>query len=456
MMLSGDLPLAVQTYKTMLDFAIEKNDRAMQVSAMNKLALITGGMQEKFAEAQALLSEAERVAETNDDTAGMAELHVVKCNVCVVSGDLEGAIDHMHRSAMLGSDQSLEEPLLLGLTHAANALTLLAHLDEAWEKAEEALRLADRFGNRRWRAEILAGPVSDHYLFSGEVEAARQAAEEGMSLATAMGAYPIVWDAAYHLGELARFQGDYGQALALHSQGYAIGQASGSGLLQLLPLSSLTLAYLSLGRSLDGRLREHMATIASLAETPSGSAWGAAAHRALAYCHLVLGEMDKSAAEFDAGLTVPTAFLHLGKPELLVGCAGVATQQGRLPQAADLLAEARSYAEEVGLLHITPLIDLAEARLGLAHAEYNSALKRFRRAEDGAREMGFRPIVLQARCGAAAAMDGLNEPARAAVERDRARETMDEIAGLFQEEDLRKQFRESSSPQLRSPGPATW
>lgn len=456
LMLSGDLPRAVQTYKTMLDYAIEENDRAMQVSALNKLALITGGMQEKFDEAQALLAEAERVAETNDDTAGMAELHVVKCNVCVVSGDLEGAIDHMQRSAMLGTDRSLEEPLLLGLTHAANALTLLAHLDQAWDKAEEALRLADQFGNRRWRAEILAGPVADHYLFAGEIEAGRLAAEEGMSIAAAIGAHHIIWDAAYRLGEIARMQGYYERALTYLSQGYAIGQASGSGILQLLPLSSLSLAHLSLGRSYTDRLQEDMTTIALLAETPSGSAWGAAAHRALGYCHLVMGELDKSAAEFDAGLTVPTAFLHLGKPELLVGCAGVATEQGRLPQAADLLAEARSYAEEVGLRHIMPLVDLAEARIRLAEADYHAALKSYELAQEGALEMGLRPIVLQARCGAAASLDGLGRQDQASAKRGEAQAMLDEIAGLFQDEDLRNVYKQSNSRLLHSPGPATW
>jgi tetratricopeptide (TPR) repeat protein len=176
----------------------------------------------------------------------------------------------------------------------------------------------------------------------------------------------------------------------------------------------------------------------------------------MAYSHLVFGELDSAADEFQTGLTVPTAFLHLGKPELLVGLADVAIERGRWTEAADLLREARTYAESVGLLLVLPLITLAESRLESEQGDHRLALERYERAEEAALRMGLRPIVLQARCGAAAALDALGESGQAETKRQAAQSTIDAIAGLFQDAVMRDQYRRASSRLLRSPGPATW
>lgn len=455
-MLSGDLARTMQTYKDMLDLSVRINDRGMQVSALNKLALVTGSMQEKYEEAQALLAESESLAESANDTAGMVELQVVKCSVCVASGDLDGAVDHLNRSVEYGADKGLEEPLLFGLAHAANALTLLARFDEGWEKAQEALQMADRIGHRRWRADILTGPVMDHYFYAGEIAASKKAGEEGMGLASAMGAFPILWAASFRLGELARIEGDYEAALRLLTNGYQMGQAAGSGFLQLLPLSCLAMAHAHVSRWDIEKLNEDLTILARLIETPSGAAWSAAAYRATGYCRLALGELDLAANAFRAGLTVPSGFVHLARPELLVGSAVVALLQGKLTQADQHLDEARRYAEAVGHRISLPTITLAEGHAALARGDHLQALWRFEQAEREASEIGLRPVALRTRCAAAAALEGLGRGDEAEAKRVEAQAVIDEMAGSIQDQDLRDEYRQAASTLLSSPGPATW
>jgi class 3 adenylate cyclase/tetratricopeptide (TPR) repeat protein len=453
--LTGDIQKAVETYKEMQVLADEYDDQGMEVSALNKLAMIYGVMLEDIQEATDLLGDAEKLATSNQDTAGMAEMYTVKCNLCAATGDLEGMAEHMQQFTLLGTEHKLEEPLLFGYAHNANALTLMARFDEAWETAQEALRLADQFGNRRWHADVLSTSFTDHFTFAGDLGAARQAGEEAIRLASAMGVFPVVWGAAYRLGEVARLQGDYEQTLAYAGQAYAMGQQAGTGFVQMLPFSSVTLAHLSLNRFDEERIRTDIETLARLMETPSGAAWGAAASRAVGFCHLVLGELDLAAEAFRAGLTVPTAFLHLAKPDLLVGLAGVASLRGDTTEATGYLEQARSYAEQVGHRLSMPMITLAQGFADSASGEQQEALRHFGQAEREARNIGLRPILLQACCGEAAALESLGRDNEAEAKRREAQEVIDEIAGLIQDDGLRDEYRQSASTLLTSPGPVT-
>ena len=104
------------------------------------------------------------------------------------NGDFDGAVGHFDRSAELGQQLDLEEPLLFGISHTATTLMSMTRFEEGWQKAQEARQLAERLGNRKYLAEVLTQPYVDYHVSRGDLLAAKEAAEEGLAIATPIGA----------------------------------------------------------------------------------------------------------------------------------------------------------------------------------------------------------------------------------------------------------------------------
>ena len=118
-------------------------------------------------------------------------------------------------------------------------------------------------------------------------------------------------------------------------------------------------------------------------------------------------------------------------------------------EEADRLArEAREFAEDREMRHFYPLIALAAAQIGAVRGETESAVEKFNQAEQLALEMCMRPIVWQARAGAAQALAASGRSGEADAKRHQARAMIDEIAGLFQDDELRNQYVESTTGKL--------
>ena len=136
--LAFEVQLAVENYHTMFHTAEENGDIPMQVSALNKLAMVAALMQGQTEEAEQHLGDEQRLARESKDLAGLAEGHMTYCYIRTATGDFEDAVDHLSESAEIGRDLELEEPRLFGLTHTANTLTYMTRFEEAWQKAQEA------------------------------------------------------------------------------------------------------------------------------------------------------------------------------------------------------------------------------------------------------------------------------------------------------------------------------
>jgi hypothetical protein len=87
-----------------------------------------------------------------------------------------------------------------------------------------------------------------------------------------------------------------------------------------------------------------------------------------------------------------------------------------------------------------PLIDLVAGKIHMACGELADGLSAFERAESEALLLNMRPIVWQARLALADALTATGQPEQAQSRREAARETVDEIAGLFEDEDLRSVY----------------
>ena len=442
------IPRAVENYHTMFHLAQERDDQPMQVSALNKLAFVTGLMQGKFPEAEEHLVDAQSLAQECGDLQGLAELHMTYCYLRVPVGDFDDAVDHLSESARIGRELEAEEPRLFGMAHIANTLTFMTHLEDAWKAAQDALIVAEELGNRKWLAEILTVPTPFYNLRNGDLDAAYRHAEEGAQMAEQIGAAQQEADGALLMGQVSWMRGDYEDAIVCNQRARQAGVASGFPYLEAAALCTLGSAYMDISAGLIDEVREFHSRAMALMETPIGACMGAAGWGEIGFCLLAAGDVDGAADLFEKGLSHSNAMKYLARPALLVGSAFVVMARNAHDEAARILEEARQFAEEREMQHFYPMISFADGQVAADRGDLELGLQGFSRGEEQALEMGMRPLVWQTRAAAARLLESLGRAADAETKWSQARATIDEIADLFQDESLRTQYLESAKKKL--------
>ena len=444
----NDVPRAIENYRRMLQAANDYGDLPMQVSALNKLAFATALMQGQFSEGEKHLGQAEQLALECNDLPGLAELHMTYCYLRVPFGLFDDAVDHLSQSAQIGRDLELEEPRLFGMTHIANTLMYMTRFDEGWKAVQEARQLAEELGNSKWLSELLGLASPIYHIRCGELDSASRSAEEGARLAARIGAVEQEAYGCLMQGQVAWLMGDYEKAITCQEGALRAGQASGFPFLQAAALCALGTAYLDVGGEYLEKAAEFQAQAMDLLEQPLGAVMGGMVWADLGFCAMGMGELQRADDFFQKGLTVSTATKFLARPALLVGSAFVELGRGGLGEAERLTQEAREFAEEREMKHFYPLIALAEAQVAATGADTARALESLALAEQLALDMRMRPLVLQARLGAVPLLEASGRSDEAEAKKAEARMTMEEIASLFESEDLRKSYLTSTSGKL--------
>jgi ATP/maltotriose-dependent transcriptional regulator MalT len=185
-----------------------------------------------------------------------------------------------------------------------------------------------------------------------------------------------------------------------------------------------------------------------LMEMPLGTVLGAMNWAEVGFCALAAGDVERAGELFRKGLSTSTAMKYLAKPQLLVGSAFVELTKGRSAEAAKLVNEARQYVEDRAMQHLYAFVAFAGAQVSAAQGLVDEALNGFARAEEQALRMQMRPLVWQARAGAAQVLSAAGQASNAEAKRREARDMIDEIAGLFKDEKLRGMFIENATGKL--------
>ena len=452
---AGQIPPAVENYHTMLHLAQQGDDQPMQVSALNKLAFVTGLMQGQFPEAEKHLAEAQDLATACGDLPGLAELHMVYCYMRVPFGQFEDAVDHLSESAKIGGQLDADEPRLFGLTHIANTLSYMTRYEDARKATQEARQLAEELGNRRWLGEILALPTSLYNMRAGDLDATFRSAEEGAQMAALIGAADVESTGALFMGQVCWLSGRYEEAIGHLQRARQTGVASGMPFLEAEPLCELGAVHMDISDKLSDQANEFHTRALALMETPLGACMGAAGWAEVGFSVLATGDVDGAAELFKKGLDRSTAMKYLARPMLLVGSAFVGMARNDPDEATRLLEEARQFVEEREMQHFYPLVSFAEGQVSAGRGDPESALQSFSRGEELALQIGMRPLVWQARAAAAGVLEALDRPDDAAAKRDAARDMINEIAGLFQDSSLRDLYLESATKKLEPPTPSS-
>lgn len=442
-----DVPGAVENYHQMLHYAQDRGDKPMEVSALNKVSYVSALMMGQFPEAERHLVDAEQLARESDDYSGLAELYTLKCMMCTATADFDNADRYLGEAAELGRKLDHKETTAFGLAHKANTQTHMAQFEKAWQTTQEALRVAEEIGNLEHKAEVLVYAIPFYHMHRGDMEAARQAAQEGYEIATQIGSWYSPPIGAYMLGSLAALRGEYEEAMRWYGRALDAARPimQAAPFLVAMSLGGLGSTCLDISPRLVGKVTEYHTEALQILETPYGAAGGGAGWADLGFCALALGKIDLADRYFQNGLIMPSMPMYTQRPRLLCGAALVALASNRLDDAAHRVEEARRYAEDQEMRWSYPLVELTAGRVKAAQGNYEQALERFGQTETLSRGMEMRPFVWHACNGAAQLLSSLGRSEEAEARRADAQAAFSEMAGFFTNEKWRSMFIESAS-----------
>jgi class 3 adenylate cyclase/tetratricopeptide (TPR) repeat protein len=440
--LANQIPQAIENYRVMLHTAEIQASVPMRVSALNKLAAVYAMRLGQFPEAEAYLAQADRLAREQQLKDDIVENSIIYCQICTTKADFVSLVPRMAEVVEIGRETDSKEHIATGLEHVAGGLLFLTRFDEAWEKAQQALKAAREIGNKEHESILLSQIIPLCLITMGKLDEARSAAEEGVQISTRIGAlFPQIYS-NWLLADIARLQGDYSRALVAgqRSLDAALPMEDFMPFIVVQPLGLLGTIYLEISRHFSDQIARFHQHAMKILESPIGAAGGGTAWADLGFCALALGDQELAEESFQKGLNYPTMFRLVERPRYLAGSALLALTRGDLVHATQLAGEARADAEARKMVHLQPMIALIAGRIQAACGELDLALADFDKAERTGMDMLMRPVIWQARAEAARVLSAAGRPAESQLKKQAAQAMVDEIASLFQEDELRSGF----------------
>jgi class 3 adenylate cyclase/tetratricopeptide (TPR) repeat protein len=450
LLFSNQIPEALKTYQDLLAIGEAQAHLPTRLSALNKLAGVYALRMGDFQKGEALLAQVESLSHQNDDTSAIPEAALIRCQVCSAKADFKSVVDTMAEVVALGKELRNQEYVMLGLEHVATSLVYMNRFDEAKGKAEEGLRVAREIGDREHEAWILAMPVAMCHIRDGDFSAARQALQEGLQIGRKIGSLIPQITATYLLGEIARWQGAYESALSYEklSLETAMPMETFLPFMLVLSLGSLGNTYMEISPKFTDKIAEFHLHALHLLELPMGAMGGGTAWCDLSLCALALGDLKVAEESIEKGLNYPNTFMLLERPRQLAAAALLAKAKGDQATAIHRAEEACQEARKSAMQHLYPFTSLVLGQMLLGAGDWKASLETLQRAEAEARALEMRPILWQASLEIAKALDRLEKADQAEAKRDEAREVVEEIAGLFEDQELRQAYLENSGAKL--------
>ncbi|MBI3741511.1 MAG: AAA family ATPase, partial [Chloroflexi bacterium] len=447
LMLTMQVEPALKHYHAMIEYGKAHNEMGMQVAAHNKLGRIFGMFMGQLEEGEKHLAEAERLGRDCNDGAGLSELYTIRCGVSTMQADFSNATHYLSESVNFGRQTNLSEPVAFGLTHTANTFTYMCRFDDAYEKGKEALQVSESIGNQLHISEIYAFVNPYYYAHLGDLERARIDAEKGSEIALRIGDGLDAAVGLYFLGMIARWRGEYENAIEFFNRTLQAAQMS-SFPVHALPVAALGATLLEVSENLAAKANPLLQQGMEMLNNPFMAASGSSAWADLGFSFLALGKLDEAFANFQKGANYPGFMILLNKPRNLGGSALVALARKNFEDANKLIAEARAFAEEHAMKFEYPFLTIVDGMIRAARGDQSGALEKFTHAENLAQEMGMRVALLQARIATARVLAQMGKKTQADAKRKDARAMVDEIARLFKDEEMKRAFVESAGKRL--------
>jgi class 3 adenylate cyclase/tetratricopeptide (TPR) repeat protein len=439
---ANQIPEAFATFQAMFNLARTYGDTGMQVSALNKLANLLALRLGQFAEAEIYLAQAEQISQAHNDIAGVAEGSLIRCRMCTAMADFDSVIKHMGHLAELGREVGSKENLVMGLEHVSTTLVYLTRFNEAWGKAQETLKAAQEAGDRMHESAILSLAIPYCQIQQGDFAGADRSLRQGMEIADRIGAVFCQVYGYWLLGELARWRGDYEDAIAYLQRAldYISPFEEFMPFAVVQPLGALGSVYLEISKQLTGSIVKFHHHALRLLESPAATAGGGTAWADMGWCALALEDHTLAQEFFQQGLNQPSMFMWLERPRLLAGLGMVALARGQTAEALSRVEEARHYASERGMRYFYPLLDLSIGRVHAAMGHFEQALAAYAAAESVGIELQMWPWVWQIQAAAAQLLEASGDRSGAEEKWQSARKIIEECSARFRDESLRRAY----------------
>ena len=438
---SGEVDAAVAAYQEMIAMGERAGHGPTQVSGMNKLAMTQALFLGRMEEAEQQLLNAKTVAEAANDLPGLAEFHMVYCNVNTLGGKLDVAESHLAEAAELGTVMQSSAARCFGLTHYANTLIFLTRFGEAAQAAEEAEQLAIAADERQFLAELYGETFPLIEMMNADLESARDHTIRGVHIAREIGATFALGMALYVGAKVEMLLGHYETAKAQYEEVASIGEMT--GFVGFVGAANAGLA--GVHQSLNGEGSPDLADLVEKGreplDHPLGIFMAGFALSELADVAIREGWEDLATAILVEGMNAKSSTGHLAAPDFMLCSAHLARDQGDLKRAQSLIEDADEYVTARGMHLIEPKLSLARALT----TEKNGGWEPFEHAVEQAKAQGQIPLVARIQRNAAAAAEtaGLDDAHK--TWRDAHADTIADLADLIEDRELRRAFVRANS-----------
>ncbi len=436
----GRMEESLATYDEMRVFGERVDSPQIQVSALNKKARTKATMMGDFIGAEEDLHIAKEIGDAAQDSAGLAEFHVVYCVVNTSQGKLETAAEHLAEAAELGEE--IESPFHrnFGLTHHANTLLHLARYEEATEAAKIAESQAREDGDRLHLATAVGDIQSLIDLRNGDPVAGLAKAQWGASEKETIGAVIDEGYTRYNGGMIALEMGRYEESLEAMGRLLEIGNTTGYP----AAIGGGSAGIATVRRSIFGPDDEQAAELAAVATEmlalPAGQVFAPLSFASLAHQALSDHRPDEAALCIGQARGFESATAPVAEPELLLCAASLALQDRDVASAQKHVASVRDLVDERKAKNVEPRLLLMTAMVAAAEGDHTAALESIERGIEAAARMSTLPDLLKLQRQGTAILRESGRPTDADRMSAAADETIDEIAASFTDTELREAF----------------
>ncbi|HEX9890386.1 MAG TPA: adenylate/guanylate cyclase domain-containing protein [Nitriliruptorales bacterium] len=449
-MFLGRMTESIQTFDDLLAFAREHGDDVGQISALNKGGLVVLLATGDAARAEAKMVAAHELAEASGHQAGVAEFHVGYCFLNVSQGRLDQAEKYLGEAAEVCFALDAHHRNF-GLTHYATTLVYQVRFDEARSAIARAREQAELDQALDHLAE-LGAPAAIIELFSGSPARARPLATDGFELAARIGANQQLAALGWIAGSCAAQLGDLEEAQSLLRAALGGAQVSGN----TGPGAAATVVLATIEQVIHGPGSPSVRTLIdqarALYEMPLSRATAAAIFAGMGADLIVAGDLDEAQEALTVAATTPSATSKLFAPEIAICLGGVAFARGRIDEAETRLHAAADLIDAHGLELYRPRTLLGQAAVAVGRGQLDRAVQLLEQAEAMATDRLLRLDLLSIQRTAVALLANGDQHAAAAGFRERAGDTVAEIAGRLSDHELRRTFLRTNATMPRPAG----
>jgi tetratricopeptide (TPR) repeat protein len=365
---------------------------------------------------------------------------LIRCMMCTAAADFDGVIHYMDETMQLGQELGVKEQVTLSHAHIGNSQAYLLQFDRALQTMRDGVALCREIGDRLHEAELLSSTGALCHMAHGDFDRAKALGEEGLAIATQIGSAMVQLNGYRNLGTIAIYQGEYEAAIDYFQSYVDVSQKVGMPWCEAEAFCLLGTVYLDISTELLERVFGFHTKAKEILEQPAGNLLGATAWAELGFCLRAAGKIADAKTLFLRGLEMPTITANLERPRLLAGAALATLDLGDVETAQGYVSQAHDYAHEHGLVYLHPLVAYTQGCVAEGRGDTDAALAAFALAEAEAHGMTMRPLIWQARAGAARVLWVAGRMDEAAVQAASAWEMAQEIGDLFQDQEFQSTF----------------